>query len=744
MGSFNAGRFHLTVAVRYTPAANEVAFFCDLFNRTSRILSDATDGAHSIGTVLYAGNSMGGAEADVWIHPLSDEWPNSTSARLWFPAESMDISQDYLMWPTIMAHELAHYLYDLRDEYNNSTSCQDDIGTQASIMEGYDWPNYTRWTDGGGADYETFAAFLPDYTSGTAALEQGEPTEFCHDANHNAAADNNQNNINANQSCWTYIANDANHGSVAYGLAAPGAGGPAGAAPAAPAAVVCTTLIPVQRFVLVLDRSGSMAGAPFDQLKIGANFWVDYVNPLEELGVVTYASNATTNIARSEVPLAGPPQTTWRNDRHAIIGGLATGGQTAIGDALRRGLNAIVAGGRAASQVMILFTDGLQNAGTETAQQVLPHLRANGVRLYTIGLGSEQDTALLQSIATTTGGSYFPISGALSQAAAELAITQALVQIAGQSRDNGGVVAFEDIDGDGAPVGDGAPFFGNAEQGAAGEGRSLRFGVTISEGSTHATLGAMWRGKRALRVRIYDPSGTRVDAGTRVRAVRGSDPYAFYEVDLPAPGRWEVEVLGSERGSIGLRSIGFEVNPNVRLEATATPHHVQFGREFQLRARLLSPHPVPGARVVAHIHTPSGSWQTVKLAEGSAGTAEEGLYTAVVPTSDHDAGQYLVVIDAAREAGKFDQVIDDIYTLRDGFQPGDERRTVETPEVRRQAVLSVECSEAGPRDEPLPGANDLDPVIPKDQDRRLAAWLRAHPRKRRPLPRRRPDPIRPQ
>ena len=68
------------------------------------------------------------------------------------------------------------------------------------------------------------------------------------------------------------MANDANHNGIAYGLAAPGAGGPTQAAPAFPAGVVCTELIPVQRFMLVLDRSGSMLGAKIDQLKIGANF----------------------------------------------------------------------------------------------------------------------------------------------------------------------------------------------------------------------------------------------------------------------------------------------------------------------------------------------------------------------------------------------------------------------------------------------------------------------------------------
>ena len=731
MGFFNGGRFNLTVSLRYAPAANEIGFLCELFNRASRILHDATDGAHSIGTVLYSGNSMGGADADVWIHPLSNVWPNSSSARLWLPTESLDISQDYLMWPTILAHELSHYLYDVRDEYNNGTSCQGNIATQASLMEGYAWTNYTRWVDAGGADYATFAAFFPDFTGGVATLQQGQPTEFCHAGNHNATANNNQNNLNGNQSCWTYMAADANHNGIAYGLAVPGAGGPATAAPAAPAAVTCTTLIPVQRFVLVLDRSLSMAGAKFDQLKIGANFWIDYVNPLEELGVVTYSSTATTDIARSEVPAAGATQTTWRNTRHTTVNGLSPGGATAIGDALRRGLNTIVAGGRASSQVLVLFTDGLQNTGAETAQQVLPDLRANGVRVYTIGLGSDQDAALLQSIATTTGASYFPISGDLPAAQANAAITQALVQIAGQSRENGGVVAFNDIDGTGAPFGDGA-FFVSDDKRPGGSSRSLRFPVTLSEGSTHATLGAMWKsGKKGIRVRIRNPAGALVNAGPRVRAIRGSNPYGFFEVDEPMAGTWEVELTGPALGGAGLRSIGFEVNPSIRLEAGASPRHGALGHKIRIRARLLAPHPVPGAQIFAHVSAPTGTWTSVKLVAGAAGTANEGIYTATVPTDKRHPGVYLIVVDAFRKAGKYKLRLDELYMLRDGFKPGEETRTVVVSEIRRQAILSVVTSEGGPKDEPSEGANDRDPVIPKDQAKRLAAWLRKHKQTRR-------------
>jgi hypothetical protein len=313
------------------------------------------------------------------------------------------------------------------------------------------------------------------------------------------------------------------------------------------------------------------------------------------------------------------------------------------------------------------------------------------------------------------------------------------VQIAGESRENGGVVAFDGIDGAGRPIDEDVPFFGPVDE-SFGEtgGRTLRFPVTISEGSTHATLGALWRiGKKGIRVRIFDPNGNPVPAGPQVRAIRGPNPYGFYEIEAPMPGTWEVEVIGSNLGSAGLRSIGFEVNSAVRLEATAVPRHPNRGDTFRIRARLLCPHPVPDADIVARIHSPAGTWSRVPLTPGAVGTAEEGLFTADVATDARFAGQYLIVVEAFRKAGTFTQQLDELYMLRKGFVPGEETRTVSTPEIRRQAILSVVTTkEESHPDEPTTGANDVDPVIPKDQDRRLARWLRAHPELGEAKPRR--------
>ena len=738
MGFFG-GQFNLVVSFRYVPAAGELGFWCQMVGQASNILFDATDGTHSIGQVLLSPNSMGGADADIWVHPNSDVWPNSTSARLWFPTESLDVSQDFTMWATILAHELSHFLYDLRDEYNNGSVCLGDITTQASIMEDYAWNNYRRWTDAANADYDTFANFFPDFTGGVAVLQGGEPTEFCHDGNHNATANNNQNNINGNQSCWTYMANDANHGAIAYGLAVPGAGGPTLAVPGGAPTTTCTELIPVQRFMLVLDRSGSMIGAKFDQLQVGANFWVDYVNVGEELGLTSFSGVPILNSGMSAVPMADGP---WRTTRHTVVDGLAAGGGTAIGDALRIALNNVIAGGRASSQVMILFSDGMQTAGAETPDDVLPDMIAAGVRCYTIGLGSDQDAAVLANIANTTGARYIAIDGDLDPADAAAAIAEALIEVAGESRENGGVVSFNDIDGASADAvfsGEDAQPFGWPAEGEKPPKppsrrpiQAFRFPVTITEGSRHCTLGALWKNTgRAFRVRIFNPAGALVNPGPQVRRVAaGRRPYSFYEVDNPMPGTWQVEVAGPIR--VGkFRTIGFEVNDRIYLELSAAATHVRAGQPIRLRGRLRMPQAVPGAKFNGWVRSPSGKWSKFRFVEhkGAAGDREEPfVYTAELKTSPQERGQYLISVDARRAKGSFTLELDEFYRRKPGLKPADMTRKVAVPQTRRVALLAVTADREGPSGKLLPaGSNPKPPFIPRNHKQMLERWKRQHP-----------------
>jgi len=762
MGYFSGGKFHLSVSFRYDPVPGELGFWGQLMEQVSRLLYDATDGQHSIGQVLLSPNSMGGPDADIWVHPDGSVSTNSTDARLWFPNSALDISQDATSVAWILAHELCHYLYDLGDEYDHGSKCVGSIATQASMMESYAVDHCTRWKPASDIWYRTWAAFFPDFQAGAAILHQGQLSEFCHSGNHDTTQDNDQNYYNRKQSCWTYITDPANATpdrnplTHLYGLVAPGVAGPILPAPAPPLPVTCTNLIPVQRFMLVFDRSGSMAGAKLDQLKVGANFWVDYVNAGEELGLVSYSGTPDLDSKMNPVPATNPAANSWRSARHTIVDNLVAGGMTAIGDALRVGLTDIVANGRASNQVMILFTDGLQNAGAETVEEVLPDLIASGVRCYTIGLGTTQDATILANVATTTGARYFAIDGDLDPDEAAAAITESLIEIAGESRENGGIVSFADVDGATVPAvlpptvaptavppttyyDDQPPFLWppegseNKKEVSLQPLESFRFPVEITDGSRHCTLGILWKHTdQRFRIRVYDPDGNTLSPQPGVRLIQnGTYPYAFYEIDKPKDGIWQVEVLGDGIREARFRTIGFEVNDRIRFEVSPLETHIKSGSEIRIRIRLLVPHTVPGTKFTVWVRNPEGRWRRFPSTGPPSGLVahERLVHTVSVPSETRRRGQYLIAVDAHCAKRTFEFKLDELYRIMPGLLPEDLTRTVVVPRIRRRVFLTVTAdSEGRSAEEPLAGHNSKSPSIPRNQQMLLERWREAHPR----------------
>lgn len=79
------------------------------------------------------------------------------------------------------------------------------------------------------------------------------------------------------------------------------------------------------------------------------------------------------------------------------------GKNTAIGDGLARSIDALK-DSRAKTQLIILLTDGKQNAGSVSIETAVAIAAKNGIRIYTVGVGEDADRALLELIATQTGG----------------------------------------------------------------------------------------------------------------------------------------------------------------------------------------------------------------------------------------------------------------------------------------------------------------------------------------------------
>jgi hypothetical protein len=78
--------------------------------------------------------------------------------------------------------------------------------------------------------------------------------------------------------------------------------------------------------------------------------------------------------------------------------------------ALRRGGGSLVtveAGLASARRVVLILTDGNDTGSREQPDQLIAQARANGVSLYTIGLGWDADSQMLAYLARETGGEYY-------------------------------------------------------------------------------------------------------------------------------------------------------------------------------------------------------------------------------------------------------------------------------------------------------------------------------------------------
>lgn len=183
-------------------------------------------------------------------------------------------------------------------------------------------------------------------------------------------------------------------------------------------------------FVLIIDTSTSMRaedmsdkGRRINRLDAAKLVAKDFIvrRPHDRIGLIAFAA----------MPYVFAPLTLdhdWLINR---IEELRTGmleDATAIGDAIASGLNRLRSS-QARSKVIVLLTDGVNNAGALDPRKAADMARILGVKVYTVGVGTrgwapypvldewgnvhyvpqpvDIDEDLLREISSTTGGQYF-------------------------------------------------------------------------------------------------------------------------------------------------------------------------------------------------------------------------------------------------------------------------------------------------------------------------------------------------
>ena len=155
---------------------------------------------------------------------------------------------------------------------------------------------------------------------------------------------------------------------------------------------------------LVIDASSSMRAKLGEVIAATARF-ANTSHPQDELFVIRFNDDVRDVVRDRRFLLAG--------DLKALDSGMASlvpEGRTALYDALVAGLDHLDEG-TCARKVLVVISDGGDNASLATLDRVLARARRSNATIYTIGIfdndDPEKNPGDLKSLAETTGGARF-------------------------------------------------------------------------------------------------------------------------------------------------------------------------------------------------------------------------------------------------------------------------------------------------------------------------------------------------
>lgn len=164
--------------------------------------------------------------------------------------------------------------------------------------------------------------------------------------------------------------------------------------------------------VLILDRSGSMAGSPLANMKSGAKKFIDIIDEATDnakdgqigsgsrIGIVSFSTTAVQNTQLI----------TDVDDLKAKVDALVSGGSTNHADAFEKAIQ-LFDPASSNAKVMVMFTDGVTTAGAPPSP-VAEAAKAQGIIIYVIGLSGNGgiDEQALSEWASDPDSAYLAIT----------------------------------------------------------------------------------------------------------------------------------------------------------------------------------------------------------------------------------------------------------------------------------------------------------------------------------------------
>lgn len=375
---------------------------------------------------------------------------------------------------------------------------------------------------------------------------------------------------------------------------------------------------------IVIDRSGSMHNEnKMQKAKEAAKNLVDAADLGTALGVIDFDDVVTTLYPITRITNAAN-RTAIKN----AIDTLYARDRTAIGDAARLALNALVAYGITnATAAVFLLTDGDSNTGSDPLS-IIPDYQASQVPIMGFGYGSIVDPRL-QEMANQTGGKYYASPTTLADV--QRAFSDAIALVQARAQVSSGQIASSSA---ATPVDE--PLVVDATM------TQLRLTVTYSTGSGGTSLS------------LVDPNGNDMPP-TSAQQV-GQETLLTFSVDNPVVGMWHLQGTLASNARLVYQADSRVSGFSFTLDAVpAEGDTISSGQPIRIVASLRQLAAIDQAEVTAVVTDPGG-YASMLVLTNSASGMYFGEYTATAAE-----GQYQVAVYARNAGGAA------LYSYRDAL-----------------------------------------------------------------------------
>ena len=636
--------FRTATSAAWTPTAGQMTTIRGYFTAINNTVADITDGQMVLGTISLVVNN-GAPNATVQLKAgqcnagtlgpcltnadcaagACNVGGGSTNTGGWGADGKITVGIGCLQNPLCFSHEFMHLIANVRDEYEGALDDTVDNDGDGSIDECNENQSDNRCF-GGTNDGQPCAAAAacpggacrrivcidsggPDPTTAVGCLMRcclaNTDSDLCWAGNHDPNIDTEQSQCRNNNDCWTQF------GQEWPSVIQVPAGAPDAGPAVAPAAVGFLTPSVLDRFVAVIDRSGSMDSETPKRIDVSKTTVKDFIDLLGNGTAFGLASFSTAS-SKDFPPEAGLRALNAAADRTAAktaVDGLSAGGTTRIGAGLMQGRSMLLEAGGAITlnTVVLLLTDGLNNEPPADPQAdldaALAALAADSIPVFVTCIGEGRDSVQCSYIADRTAGRFV-------DSAETENLYDAFVEFAALAQGN--EFARSQL---GTPISDG--------------GTATPISAWVEEGVSEARFLVSWtKPTTNLDLKLYRPDGTEVPAATKILASQGES----YVIPNPPQGNWTLQVVGtSVPGGDAFSARTIVDHQMLNVGAGLARSTVAWPDGFLITANPSMGATITGCDVIAVVQRPDGTTASVALDDDGTGADSEehdGLYEA--------------------------------------------------------------------------------------------------------------------